>query len=188
MAVGRAGENAGGAGTAWQLGPSESARMSSAAEQRFRINAPNSLPRRVKVIALDRKSEVLVKDLAQAQSTNATFFTASAFAAAPPASGFSMRGWLSDLAGRTKDLMDEVNGADLVVMVTTAGENAQAAALIGEACSAKRVNTTGLILGGGSASDQVLAKTLAQLRPWSLMLVIASGEDYIADMLTALRA
>jgi hypothetical protein len=34
----------------------------------------------------------------------------------------------------------------------------------------------------------VLAKSLAQLRPWSLMVVIASAEDYIADMLTALRA
>ncbi len=176
------------AGAPWRFGSSESARMSSAAESRFRINAPNALPRRVKVIALDRKSEALVKHLAQSPWNNATFFTASAFAAAPPAAGFSMQGWLSDLAGRTKDLIDEVNAADLVVMVTTAGENAQAAALIGEACSVKRVNTTGLILGGGSASDEVLAKTLAQLRPWSLMLVIASGEDYIADMLTALRA
>ena len=95
---------------------------------------------------------------------------------------------MSDLAGRTKDLIDEVNSADLVVMVATAGENAQAAALIGEACSVKRVNTTGLILGGAHATDQMLSKTLAQLRPWSLMLVIATREDYIEDMLTALRA
>ena len=35
-----------------------------------------------------------------------------------------MQGWLSDLAGRTKDLIDEVESADLVVMVATAGENA----------------------------------------------------------------
>ena len=33
-----------------------------------------------------------------------------------------------------------------------------------------------------------LSKTLAQLRPWSLMVVIANGDDYIEDMLTALRA
>ena len=37
-------------------------------------------------------------------------------------------------------------------------------------------------------SDEALSKTLAQLRPWALMLVIASAEEYIADMLTALRA
>jgi hypothetical protein len=167
---------------------SESARMSTAAEARFRIDAPNSKPRHVKVIALDPASEALVKRLAERQWNTASFFTASAFAGAPPGRGFSMQGWLSDLAGRTKDLIDEVNGADLVVMVATAGESAQAAALIGEACSLKRVNTTGLILGGASATDEMLSKTLSQLRPWSLMLVIANGEDYIEDMLIALRA
>lgn len=167
---------------------SESARMSTAAEARFRIDAPNSKPRHVKVIALDQASEALVKHLAERQWNTASFFTASAFAGAPPGRGFSMQGWLSDLAGRTKDLIDEVNGADLVVMVATAGESAQAAALIGEACSLKRVNTTGLILGGASATDEMLSKTLSQLRPWSLMLVIANAEDYIEDMLIALRA
>ena len=106
--------------------PSESARMSSAAEARFRIDAPNSKPRTTKVIALDQPSERVVKDLAQRRWNNATFFTASAFAGTPRGSErFSMQGWLSDLAGRTKDLIDEVNSADLVVMVATAGENAQ---------------------------------------------------------------
>jgi hypothetical protein len=167
---------------------SESARMSSAAEARFRIDAPNSKPRHVKVIALDSTSEAVVKHLAERRWNNASFFTASAFASAPPGRGFSIQGWLSDLAGRTTDLIDEVNSADLVVMVATAGENAQAATLIGEACSVKRVNTTGLILGGVHATDQMLSKTLAHLRPWSLMLVIATREDYIEDMLTALRA
>jgi hypothetical protein len=167
---------------------SESARMSSAAEARFRIDAPNSKPRHVKIIALDAASEAVVKHLAARRWNNASFFTASAFASASPGRGFSMQGWLSDLAGRTKDLIDEVNGADLVVMIATAGENAQAATLIGEACSVRRVNTTGLILGGAHATDQMLSKTLSHLRPWSLMLVIATREDYIEDMLTALRA
>jgi hypothetical protein len=167
---------------------SESARMTSAEEARFRINAPNARPKRVKVIALDRPSEAVVKDLARKQWNGATFFTASAFAGTPPAGSFSMQGWLSDLAGRTKDLIDEVDTADLVVMVATAGENAQAAALIGEACSLKRITTTGLILGGASATDEMLSKTLSQMRPWSLMLVIASAVDYIEDMLVALRA
>ena len=168
---------------------SESARMASAAEARFRIEAPNSKPRAIKIIALDQASESVVRRLAQSTWNRASFFTASAFAGAPQPSGsFSMTGWLSDIAGRTKDLIDEVGTADLVVMVATAGANASAAAIIGEACSAKRVNTTGLIVGGANASNEALAKTLAQLRPWSLMLVIANTDDYIEDMLTALRA
>jgi hypothetical protein len=168
---------------------SESARMSSAAEARFRIDAPNSRPRATKVIALDQASERVIKKLAQARWNSATFFTASAFAGATRgAERFSMQGWLSDLAGRTKDLLDEVNGADLVVMVATAGENAQAASLIGEACSLKRVTTTALVVGSAAVPDEALSKTLAQLRPYALMLVIASAEDYVADMLAALRA
>jgi hypothetical protein len=168
---------------------SESARMSSAAEARFRIDAPNSKPRAVKVIALDAPSERIVKDLAQLPWQSATFLTASAFSGAPPKGGrFSVGGWLNDLAGRTKDLVDEVESADLVVMVTTAGENAAAAAIIGEACSLKRVMTTALILGGAHSTDESLSKILAQLRPHVMMLVISSADEYVSDMLTALRA
>ena len=99
-----------------------------------------------------------------------------------------MNGWLNDLAGRTKDLIDEVNSADLVVMVATAGENAAAAAIIWEACSHNHVMTTALILGSATSSDDTLSKMLAQLRPYAMMLVIASADEYIKDMLTALRA
>ncbi len=70
-------------------------------------------------------------------------------------------------------------------MVPSAGEDVQAAALIGEACQVRRVMTTALVLG---APDTAGAATLAQLRPWSGMLVAATSEDYIADMLAALRA
>ena len=166
---------------------SESARMSSAAEARFRIDRPNSRPRAVKVIALDAASERVVKELAGGPWQNATFLTASAFSGAPRR-GEPFSSWLNDLAGRTKDLVDEVNSADLVVMVATAGESAAAAALIGEACGVKHVMTTALILGGASSSDDTLSKMLAQLRPYAMMLVISSADEYIKDMLTALRA
>jgi hypothetical protein len=166
---------------------SESARMSSAAEARFRIDAPNSVPRAVKVIALDQPSERVVKALSQRQWSRATFFTATAFGAAPK-KGESLAGWLSDLAGRTTNLLEEIGTADLVVMVAAAGENAQAASIIGEACSLKRVTTTGLILGDATKSDEALSKSLSQLRPWCVMLVVATAEEYVEDMLRALRA
>jgi hypothetical protein len=168
---------------------SESARASSAMEARFRIDAPNSRSRAVKVMALDGRSEALVKRLAQEQWDSASFFVASAFTAAPRAdTPFSMRTWLIDIAGRTKDLVDEIGSADLVVMIATAGENTLAASAVGEACNIKRVTTSAFVLASPSASDEALSITLAQLRPWALMLVIASAEDYVADMLRALRA
>ena len=79
-------------------------------------------------------------------------------------------------------------GADLVIMVASAGGHAQAAAIVGRACSLQRVTTTALVVGADRAPGNALSKTLAQLRPWSLMVVIASDDDYIEDMMTALRA
>src|SRR5262249_41044935 len=154
--------------------PSESARASSAAESRFRIDAPNARPRTVKVVALDRPSEALVARLAQERWNGASFLTASAFSAAPQADGrFSMNAWLSELSGRTRQLLDEIGSADQVVMIACAGEDVPVAAIIGEACCLKRVTTTALIIGSSSASDQALSRPLAQVRPWALMLVVA---------------
>jgi len=55
---------------------SESARMSSAAEARFRVQAPNSMPRVTRVVGLDAAGERVVRRLAAAGLTHATFLTA----------------------------------------------------------------------------------------------------------------
>jgi len=168
---------------------SESARVTAAAEAKFRIDAPNSTTRNIKIIALDGASERVVKQLAARAWNQAAFFTASSFATAPDDTRrFSMQGWLKDLAGRTKSLVEEIDTADLVVMVAASGENAEAAAIIAEACAVKHVTTTALVLGHEGKSDAALAQSLAQIRPHAMMLVIASADEYVVDMLTALRA
>src|SRR5258708_5800848 len=155
---------------------SESTRMSSAAEARFRIDYPNSKPR-------------VVKGVAQRGWRRATFFASIKFeGAVRRGESWSMQAWLSDLAGRTKALVEEVAAADLVVMVSSAGSSAQAAAVIGEACAARKVMTMALIIGSEQLSNEELSKTLAALRPYASMLVIASGDEYIEEMLAALRA
>ena len=166
---------------------SESARMSSASEARFRVQAANSTPRAIKVIAMDAPSVNVVKELAERSWHHAMFFTAATISGAT--SGGSPSAWLTDvLGGGTADLIDEVDCADLVIMVASPGGHANRASLIGEACSHRRVMTTALVVSAGSSSDEDLAKTLAQLRPWSLMVVIANADDYVEDILTALRA
>lgn len=148
---------------------SESARMSSAAEARFRIQTPNATARAVKVIALDPASDGIVARLAERSWTGTTFLTAST------------------LADHTRNLMEDVTAADLVVMVVAAGSDAQAAAIIGEACSLKRVMTTTLVVCTASATDEALSRTLAQVRPWSLMVVVASDDEYVEDVLRSFR-
>ena len=168
---------------------SESARVTTAAESKFRIDYPNSKPRATKVIALDPPSEAVVKRLAQGKWQQASFFTSLKFDGAPRSGeGWSMKAWLSDLAGRTKDLIDEVASADLVVMVASAGTKPKAASVIAEACSVRKVMTTALVIDSQAKSDDDLSKTLSALRPHAAMLVIASNDDYIDEMLAALRA
>ena len=162
-------------------------------------------------------SEHVVKRVAERQWQRATFFTSIKFDGAPRADepfrarsgvrtmelprwpltplasaaggeGSTMKAWLSDLAGRTKELVDEVASADLVVMVSSAGTSAEAAAVIAEACAVRKVMTTALIIGSEERSNDELSKTLASLRPYASMLVIASDDEYIEEMLAALRA
>jgi hypothetical protein len=149
---------------------SESARMSTAAEARFRIDKPNSRPRAVKVIALDSRAEPVMASLAQHDWNDAAFIRADELTATP---------------GR---LAEEIDRADLVVMLATAGELPAAVERIGQACSARRVTTTGLILGSAQVPDEELSRTLSRIRPWALMLVIANSVEYVEDMLRALRA
>jgi hypothetical protein len=166
---------------------SESARATSAAEARFRIDDPNSKPRAVKVIALDAASERVVKRIARGPWRRATFFTSLA-GGAPSGGTWSMQAWLGDVAGSVQNLLDEIASADLVVMVAATGGSPQAASVIGEACGLNNVMTTALIVDAHGQSDAALSRTLACLRPYASMLVVAEGEDYIEAMLSALRA
>jgi hypothetical protein len=168
---------------------SESARMTTAHEARFRINYPNSRPRAIKVVALDETSRQLVDDISKLNWNQAAFFTSISFeGAAPRAEDSSVKAWLSDIAGHTQDLLGTIEDADFVVMVAQAGEDAQGASVIGEACAPRNITTIGIIVQSASTTDEELARTLSHMRPFSKMLVIATAPDYIEAMLTALRA
>jgi len=164
---------------------SESARMTTAAALRFRIQEPNARVRATSVIALDPASEPFVARLAEDRWNHATFLKSpeDVGAAGPDAD----EGWLTTFDGRRTRIREAVDSADQVIMVAAAGGRADAAALVGRACSDRRVTTTALIVGAADAADADISKTLAQLRPWSLMVVIASSDDYVRDMMTALR-
>ena len=143
----------------------ESARMSSTAETRFRIQVPPPTARAITVIPLDSGSERLVATLAERVWSGVTFRPAST----------------------AVDQMEDVVATDLVVMIAAAGADASSAAIVGEACSRQRIPTATCVIRGASASDAALSRTLAQVRPWSLMVVIAGDHDYVEDFLRSFR-
>jgi hypothetical protein len=161
---------------------SECARATTAEEARFRVDYPNSAPRRIKIIALDKPAERVVRRLANGKWNSATFMTA---VKNDESVGID---WLSDLAGEALSLLDQMSAADHVVTVSTAGESAEGAAIIAEVCNARRITLTALVIGPVDCPKPQLLRTVAPLRTHASMLVVAKGEEYVEAMLTALRA
>lgn len=149
---------------------SESARMSSAQEARYRIDAPNSRPREIAVIALDAASGPWLRELQGAGLTHAHFFDGA------------------ELAADRARLTAAIGAADVVVMLATAGSDQSSVAMIGEECSRRRISTTGLLYCPHGLGDEAVAASLQRIRPWMLMLVLASAPAYAEDVLRSLRA
>jgi hypothetical protein len=100
----------------------------------------------------------------------------------------SLQAWLKDVAGHARDLVAEIDSADIVVVVASPGSNADAASIIGSACRHRHKSMIGLILKSSGVSDEALSRTLLGMRPLATMLVVASGTEYVEEMLAALRA
>lgn len=170
---------------------SESARSTTRNESRFRVDYPNSIARSVKVIALDEAGRRLVDKIALLPWARATFFTSLSQEQSPAplrAESNAVRAWLNDIAGQAKGLIEEIETADVVVMIAGAGSTADAAPLIGEACQLRHVTAVGLVLQDEEITDEAIERTLSKMRQFVTMLVVASGDEYAEAMLTALRA
>jgi hypothetical protein len=166
----------------------------SAAEARFRIDAPVEGRRGTRVVALDDGAATLVRRLARESWNAARFFTLVAQsheaqsheAQSPPVNG---GGPPADMAlhrtdGTAATLADELGEADVAVMVATTNGSAPAAAVIGRACARRGVMTAGLVLG----EQHDVADTVTALRPHALVLLVTRDEQDVAEVLSALRA
>jgi hypothetical protein len=165
---------------------SESARVTTAAEARFRVRDPNSAPREIMVVALDPRSARLVENFATRPWRRITFFSTAAVHEGYEKAGRSIKQWLTDMSGQAADLVAEVSRADIVQLVTTAGCDTSAASLIAEACAFQRVKTSGVIIDDAGASGGALSRSLHALRPWVMTLSVVGSTDDIDEMLHAL--
>jgi hypothetical protein len=164
------------------LSVSESARVNTAAEYRFRVAAPNSRQRTASLVALDAASAPTVAHaVAQAPERRR-------IVKLTPTGDAELPAWLKSLPGQSRALIDDVEQSDMVVMVAQAGYAGHAATLLGEACRLRGVTVTALVIAPSDVDNADLSATLAQLRPFATMIVVASGLDYVEDMLQALRA
>lgn len=171
-----------------QMGLSESARVTTREEAKFRINYPNSMPRRSRIIALDDAGHAALSELEGPHRSDAHFLRY--IASKPVDESLPMLQFdavLEDRTGRQVSLIEEVENADIIIMMITAGSDASAAEIIANAAFVRNKLTTGLVLNTGSVSALEMSHTLKALRPFAPMLVVSSGAEYIEAMLAALR-
>jgi len=151
------------------------ARAATAAEARFRIQAPVPAQfRNARVIALDDGAAAVVRAVAAGRWGGARFYTG----AVDTPDGLT----LTPVAGADTGLADALAPADVVVLVATSDDGAGPAAVIGAACRVRGVMTAGLVVGFRSGP------AVSALRPYARVLLVSSDEDDVTDILTALRA
>ena len=137
------------------------ASAATAEEARFRIDRPIG-GRAVVIVALDDEAAEVVDRVAERPWGAARFFRSA----------------------DDPQLLDEIPNADTAIMVATADADGEAASAIAQACTARGIMTSGLILG-----DRVdVAAAVSALRPFARNLMVTEDEDDVAAVLTALRA
>jgi hypothetical protein len=157
---------------------SSCARAASAAEARYRIDAPVE-SRRARVIALDEPAADVLRSVAALEWASARFFVCDTVGGSGEADDVLLRG----IDGSPAVLSGELAGAHVVVMVATQDSGADCAYVIGKACWERAVMTAGLVLGDGS---QTLG-AVAALRPHARVLLPTADESDLVELLTALR-
>jgi hypothetical protein len=135
------------------------ASAATAAEARFRIDAPIA-GGSARVVSLDEGAAEVTRRVADQPWGGARF--------------------LSSESWRDEEHAD----ADLVIMVATSDDGAEAAAAIARACADRGITTAGLILGEGLE----VGAAVSALRPYARILMATDDEDDVFEVLTALRA
>jgi hypothetical protein len=152
---------------------SSCARATTAEEAAFRIDYPLAAARNTRVIALDAGAEEIVRAASEETWGQARFYATSD----PGHELVGMDGSHLPLAG-------EIEDSNTVVMVSTTGENHEAASTIGAACKVRGIMTAGLVVTPG----QLTSEALMALRPHARILLVPAEPDDLVELLRATRA
>lgn len=161
----------------------QSQRMTTAQEARFRIKEPNSKARDSLIIALDPDARDVVGDLIGLE-WNGAHFHHVADGADPNALDEVT---LQSPSGDSQRLADALQTADVAMLVATHDTPAATVQAVGESCFRHGVMTSGFVLDDSDDARRVEA-TLSAVRPYVISLVVGSDEDFLIETLRAIRA
>lgn len=160
------------------------ARAATAHEARFRMPGSPPPPRRTRIIALDEHAAEVVRHVAAGHVDDARFLAHHPDAPVTAAHSDATDVVLTTPDGGSIRLHEDLDEADMIVLVASSDDGALAATAIGEAATRRGIMTSGLVLGGGRSASAALHA----LRPHARVLLRSEREDDLPDVLTALRA
>ncbi|MFL9962467.1 hypothetical protein PQR02_15480 [Paraburkholderia sediminicola] len=170
-------------------------RAALAPEARFRVQAANSSPRHVRVVTLSECADDELRACATASGSNVRFARANELAALAGTHAPQEGGWPHTMNAASDAMAAWLGAPDLAIMVGSEGDDPRAAVLAAQAWCQRGVTVSAVIRpavqGAQAQQDQQQPRcyrTADALRPWCTMLVLASGNDYLADLLEALGA
>ncbi|SLN64367.1 hypothetical protein ROJ8625_03268 [Roseivivax jejudonensis] len=165
---------------------SSCSRAATAEEARYRVQYPNSMTRSSRIFALDEAAAEAMYGITEEPWNDAHFLTLAARGKVSPDTRPEDLP-LSRPDGAAASLLDEIEGADVVVLLASDGTSEGAAEVIARECFERRIMCAGLALGQGR-SDAAVATVVNSMRRFARVLVVAQDDDFIPAMLTALRA
>jgi hypothetical protein len=164
-----------------------------APETRFRIGAPNSQARLVRVVALDRHDDE-TRAAACARS-NVQFSSVSELAELLDMGDVQRSGWSREMFAGSGRIATWLGAPDLAIIVGRDSDDATVAALAAQTWRRLGVTVSAVIRPAAAhpaVMDNVTtvrrSPTADLLRPWCTMLVLASSSAYLGDLLDALGA
>ena len=161
------------------------ARAATAAELRYRVQYPNSLRRTSRIFALDAAAAEAMYAITEDPWDNAHFLTVSAAVSVDPAKIVASDLRLGHPDGSAANLAEELEGADVAVLIATDAAAEGAAEVIARTCFERNIMCAGLAFGHDKPKRD---RVVNAMREFTRVLVVAEDEDYIPAMLTALRA
>jgi hypothetical protein len=154
-------------------------------EVRFRVRAPNSVPRRIRVIALT-DDDAEVRRCAERAHADVQFVYATELAALLQTEGTDAASILRRIDANTAALNAWLGAPDLVVIAGREGDDAHAGAVAAKAYRSRGVTVSGVV--GPSLEGCKHAFTADLLRPHCTMLILPVSAGYLEDLLAALGA
>lgn len=163
------------------------ARAATSAEARYRVQYPNSRTRASRIFALDAGAAEAMYGITEEPWNGAHFMTLANTSPVDPESTDAADLPLAHPDGSAASLLAELEGADVVVLLATRGDNEGAAEVIAREAFHRKIMCAGLALASGKSESSV-DKVVNSMRRFATVLVVARDNDYIPAMLTAIRA